>query len=115
MRKLILLSLQILISCQMLLADTGSGDSAAGSLTSNPPEIPTLSSPTNGATGVSSSIVTWNSVTHADSYGLWVWFVIVNSFYYMQRCDTLRNPGILRVHIGSGLALLMLKCQDEES
>lgn len=59
-------------SGRLLLAETASGESAAGSLTSMPPAAPTLNSPADGATGIMSSDVTWNSVTHAASYNLQV-------------------------------------------
>lgn len=73
MRKLlILVSVLILATGQILLADTGSGDSAAGSLTSMPPAAPALDSPSNEATGVLNSEVGWNSTLHAASYNLQV-------------------------------------------
>ncbi|MBN2103813.1 T9SS type A sorting domain-containing protein [bacterium] len=62
----------ILTTEHTILADTGSGVSSAGSLTSMPPAAPTLDSPANGATDVLSSDVTWNSVDHAASYNLQV-------------------------------------------
>lgn len=71
-RGFIILSVLILANCRILLADTGSGDSAAGSLTSQPPAAPALDSPANGATGVTSSQVGWNSIDHAASYNLQV-------------------------------------------
>jgi len=72
MRKVILLSLLLLVPGRLLLAETASGESDAGSLTSMPPAAPTLSSPADGATGVLSSDVTWNSVTHTATYNLQV-------------------------------------------
>ena len=73
MRKvIILLSVLILTNGQMLLADTGSGDSAAGSFTSMPPSAPALDTPADGTTNVLSSDVTWNTTTHAASYNLQV-------------------------------------------
>ena len=73
MQKLVIvLSILILTTGQMVIADSGSAESAAGSLTSNPPSAPTLDSPSDGATGVMSSNVTWNTTLHAATYNLQV-------------------------------------------
>lgn len=73
MRNIVIfLFVLILITGQMLVADTGSGESAAGSLTSLSPSAPTLDNPANGATEVLSSDVTWNTTTHAATYNLQV-------------------------------------------
>ncbi len=72
-RKLSFLFIFLLFtSGRLLLAETASGESDAGSLTSMPPAAPALNSPADGATGVMSSDVAWNSVTHAASYTLQV-------------------------------------------
>jgi len=70
MKKGLIVLMLVLITSNTLLADTGSAESAAGSLTSMPPEVPKLNNPSDGAIDVFSSEVTWNSVTHAASYNL---------------------------------------------
>jgi hypothetical protein len=66
------LSVLMLATAQIVLADTGSGESASGYLTSMPPAAPTLNSPADGTTNLMSSDLTWGSLSHAASYNLQV-------------------------------------------
>ena len=67
---LLLLTLYLTAS---VFADTGSGESTNGTLTSNPPAQPTLATPGDGTTDVSTSpTVSWQALDHAASYALQV-------------------------------------------
>lgn len=62
----------VLAMVRIVSADTGTGVSASGALTSKPPGAPALSSPADGASNVMSSKLTWSSLDHAASYALQV-------------------------------------------
>ena len=71
-RKLLFVILFSLTAGYSAFTDTGSGESAAGSLTSMPPSAPDLDSPADGATDVLSSDVAWDATSHAATYRLQV-------------------------------------------
>ncbi len=57
---------------QVIYADTGSGVSASGSLTSMPPGVPVLTSPADGSIHMTAPDLTWSALDHAASYNLQV-------------------------------------------
>ena len=74
MRKSVFIMIVLMFtSVNLNFADTGSGESSAGSLTSMPPGAPALSSPEDGSTTfIDPTVVEWDPLDHAASFNLLV-------------------------------------------